>query len=481
MVLSYHLNRRQFLKCAVFGVSGVSLNGLNYARKKTKRPNILLILIDDLGWMDLGCQGSRFYETPNIDKLAQQGMRFTNFYSACTVCSPTRASILTGKYPARLKITQHIPVWSGQLRFPEKAKYKPAFMHMHLPREETTLAERLSGIGYHSCHIGKWHLGDEPYYPEKQGFDKNVAGCHWGQPPSYFYPYKREGKAPTGYKLEIPTLTGGEPGEYLTDRLTNEAITYLQERAANDQPFYLNLWYYTVHTPIQAKEELLAKYQKKAQQWGDKAQGRPAYAAMIENLDSNVGKVLDALKSLDMDKDTLVIFTSDNGGLAAVTDNSPLRSGKGSEFEGGIRVPLIVRYPDKIPADSVTDMIAISCDFLPTLAEMVGMPFSSSEHIDGVSLWNVLRQTGDAPKRPLFFHFPHFRGNVKVWPHGIMREGDWKLIEYYTLDKKLLFNLKDDIGETKDRSTAFPDVVQRMSQKLYEHLKAVDAEMPKKI
>ncbi len=474
-------SRRRFLKTAAAAAAGVALFGLKCVKRKTERPNILLILIDDLGWMDLGCQGSRFYETPNIDRLARQGMRFTRFYAACTVCSPTRASILTGRYPARLKITQHIPVWSGKLRHPEKAVFKPAFMHMFLPLRHKTLAERLSAAGYHTCHIGKWHLGGEAHYPEKQGFHVNIGGCHWGRPPDYFYPYKRKRKAPAGYKLEIPTLKGGEPGEYLTDRLTDEAVRYIEQQSNRNSPFFLNLWYYAVHTPLQAKKQLLEKYTQKVKTWGDKAQGKPAYAAMIENLDRNIGRVLASLVKFGVAKNTLVIFTSDNGGLRAVTDNSPLRGGKGSEFEGGIRVPLLVRFPDRVPAGTVAHIPAISCDFVPTIVEILKIPTGPGEIIDGVSLWNVLKQSGNHPDRPLFFHFPHYRGNIKVRPHGIMIYRNWKLIEYYTLKKRSLFDLKNGPGETKDLAARYPERAEKMSKSLYEHLASVSAEMPVKM
>jgi arylsulfatase A-like enzyme len=295
------------------------------------RPNVILILVDDLGWTDLSCMGSELYETPNIDRLAAEGMLFRNAYAACTVCSPTRAAVLTGKYPARLHITDWI---AGHVR--PKAKLKVPDWTMRLPLEEVTIAELLKAEGYATCHIGKWHLGSEGFYPDDQGFDANIGGYHRGQPPQYFAPYN------------IPTLEEGPEGEYLTDREAAEAERFI--RANQERPFFLYLPHYTVHTPIQSKEALQERYAAKVKP-GMK-QTRADYAAMIESLDESVGRMMAALEELELSNRTAIFFTSDNGGLILgnppVTDNSPLRSGKGSAYEGGVRVPLIVRWPHEI-------------------------------------------------------------------------------------------------------------------------------------
>ncbi|HLF95418.1 MAG TPA: sulfatase, partial [Planctomycetota bacterium] len=285
-------------------------------------PNVVVILVDDLGWTDLGCFGSPFYETPHIDRLAAQGMRFTHAYSACTVCSPTRASLMTGKYPARLHVTDWI---AGHAR--PKAKLKVPDWTKHLALEETTVAEALKAAGYATASIGKWHLGPPAHFPEKQGFDLNRGGCDKGQPPSYFSPYR------------IPTLEEGEKGEYLTDRLTTEALAFLDSN--KDRPFLLHFPHYGVHTPLQAKKAVVEKYQAKAKAGADHRNA--AYAAMIESVDDSVGRIVAKIEELKLSSRTLIVFTSDNGGLLQSTSNRPLRAGKGSAYEGGVRVPMIVR------------------------------------------------------------------------------------------------------------------------------------------
>jgi arylsulfatase A len=289
-------------------------------------PNFIFILVDDLGWTDVSCYGSKFYETPNIDRLASQGMRFTQAYAACTVCSPTRAAVLTGKYPARLHITDWI---AGHVR--PYAKLKAPDWTMHLPLEETTIAEALKPLGYATASIGKWHLGGPAYYPEKQGFDINIAGCDRGQPPSYFSPYK------------IATITDGPPGEFLTDRESMEACKFIEQNRA--RPFFLYLPHHAVHTPLMAKKEVKEKYQAKVKP--GLLQNNATYAGLVESVDDSVGRILKKLEELNIDDRTVIFLTSDNGGLVLnrVTDNSPLRAGKGSAYEGGVRVISIVKWP----------------------------------------------------------------------------------------------------------------------------------------
>ncbi|HEX8198873.1 MAG TPA: sulfatase, partial [Isosphaeraceae bacterium] len=317
------------------------------------RPNIVFIVADDLGWRDLGCYGSTFYETPNLDRLAARGMRFTDAYASCPVCSPTRASILTGRYPARVGITDYIP---GA----RHGKLNPAPYLHELPLAELTIAEALKEAGYATAFVGKWHLGGAPFYPEHQGFDRNVAGCEKGSPPSYFSPYR------------ITNLSDGPPGEYLTDRLTEEAIRFIEAARSGGRPFYLHLSHYAVHNPQQAKPELIRKYREKAsrrppptgpefapegERQARQVQNQPVYAAMIQSLDESVGRVLAALDRLQIGDETVVFFTSDNGGLStsegSPTSNVPLRAGKGWLYEGGVRVPLVVRWPGKTAPGSV--------------------------------------------------------------------------------------------------------------------------------
>lgn len=315
-----------------------------------QKPNIILFLIDDLGWRDLGCQGSTFYQTPHIDQLAAEGVRFTDAYAACAVCSPTRAAVLTGKYPARLLLTEWLP--SG--RWNPKAKLQSGRFLRGLPVEEHTLAEALRDGGYRTAHIGKWHLGSEPFcLPEHHGFDLNIAGNAHGAPGSYFFPYPGDWLIPgSGQRATWNVLPDGKEGEYLTDRLTDEAVKFIRDTQATKnqeqrtrnkaQPFFLYFPHYGVHTPIQAKPEVTAKYERIPE---SQRQGKPEYAAMVESIDDSVGRVMATLKELHLDENTIVIFTSDNGGFYNATSNAPLRANKGAYYEGGIRVPLIIKWP----------------------------------------------------------------------------------------------------------------------------------------
>jgi arylsulfatase A-like enzyme len=427
-------------------------------------PNVILILIDDMGWTDLTCYGSKFYETPNIDRLAASGMRLTNGYSACTVCSPTRAAIMTGKYPARLHITDWI---AGSLR--PYAKLKVPDWRQYLPHEEITIAETFKAGGYTTCHIGKWHLGGEPYWPTTQGFDINIAGCHAGSPPSYFFPYRNNA-------LALPGLAEGKPGEYLTDRLTDEAIAFIS--ASKDKPFFLYLPFYAVHTPLQAKPEKIAKYQAKARP--ENPQHHATYAAMIESLDEGIGRLMAHLDQLKLREQTIVVFTSDNGGLELneVTANDPLRAGKGSAYEGGVRVPLVVSYPPAIRKGATSDVPAMSIDLFPTLVELCGLaPQREKPAWDGVSVAPALLEKGPVNRDTLYWHYPHYHPGGAT-PYSAVRSGDWRLVEFQEDGKVELYNLKDDIGESKDLAGLQPKKRDDLLAMLRNWRTEVGAQMP---
>ena len=329
-----------------------------FAKKDT--PNILFILIDDLGWQDLQCYGSDFYETPNIDRLRSEGMMFTNAYSACPVCSPTRASILTGKNPAHLQFTGHITA-TGRHRYPEHGRIIPPADKMYVPLDEIMIPEALKPLGYKSISIGKWHIGNnEKYFPTNQGFDINIAGYEQGSPPAYWGPYKNP---ELEWNREIKNMSEGETGEYLTDRLTDEAINFI--KANRNHPFFVYLSHYAVHTPLQAPDSLVIKYKGKLKK--NPSQKNAVYAAMIGNVDRNVGRLLSELEQLKLTENTIVIFYSDNGGNQVATYNNPLREGKGFLYEGGIRVPLFIKWPSKIEENTICDEPVISDDLYPTI------------------------------------------------------------------------------------------------------------------
>jgi arylsulfatase A len=429
---------------------------------KGRPPNVILILVDDLGWTDLSCQGSTFYETPNIDRLASEGMRFTQGYSACTVCSPTRAAVLTGKYPARLHITDWI---AGHHR--PYAKLKPPEWTQRLPHEETTIAELLKNAGYATYHVGKWHLGNEEYWPTTQGFDENIGGNHRGQPPSYFFPYERDA-------IKLPGLATGANNEYLTDRLTDEALRIIE--ANKDRPFFLYLPHYTVHTPLQAKAERIVKYRGKAKD--DQPQRNATYAAMIESLDESVGRIMQKLEELKLAESTLVIFTSDNGGLMLnqVTSNVPLRAGKGSAYEGGVRVPLIVRYPPLIKPGATCDVPAMSIDLAPTIAELAGA--KNVPPVDGVSLSPLFADSAASLERQsLYWHYPHYHPGGAT-PYGAIRDGQWRLVEFFEDGKLELYHLAEDVGESTDLVAKNPEKRDELLAKLHAWRKQVGAQMP---
>lgn len=437
-------------------LAGLAAAGLLPGRGEAqqRRPNILFILIDDMGWRDLTCYGSTFYRTPHTDRLASQGIRFTNAYAACPVCSPTRASILTGQYPARLHLTDWI---AGHKR--PKAKLKVPDWTMYLPHEQVTLAELLKPLGYATCSIGKWHLGDAAYYPETHGFDQNIGGNHRGSPPSYFSPYK------------ITTLADGPEREYLTDRLTDEAIAWIEQQG--DQPWFLYLPHYAVHTPIQAKQDTTAEYEARIDEANPQTNAK--YAAMVQSVDESVGRLMATLDRLNLADDTIVFFMSDNGGLERITSNKPLRAGKGTPYEGGVREPLIVRWPGHIAPGQVSHEIVDSIDFFPTILDLAGVPQAGRPTVDGVSMAPVLTGTGTMPARPLFWHYPHYHIDGMF---GSVRDGDWKLIERFETGQRELYNLADDLSETRDLAASEPGQVDRLYRLMTAWRREVGAQMP---
>ena len=438
------------------------------------RPNFLFIIVDDLGWADVGVNGSSYYETPNINSLAADGMLFTNGYVASPMCSPTRASIMTGKHPARLQMTN----WIGAPQ-PEEYKWntilRSASYAEALPLEEVTIAERMNAAGYETHFIGKWHLGKpEKYWPEHQGFETNIAGCGWGAPvggDKYFSPYGNT------------RLSDGPYGEHLPDRLAKEAIAFLQSE--HDRPFFSFLSFYSVHSPWMAREDLKEKYEVKEKpddKWRQerwikfaKTQNNPVYAAMIEAMDIAIGDVLDALKITGLDKNTVVVFISDNGGASEVTSNAPLRAGKCFLYEGGIRVPLIVSWPGQIEAGSITNVPVTSSDLYPTILEIANLPLLPEKHLDGTSFFSLLK--GDEYNRKdMFWHYPHYEGGFE--PASAIRSGDWKLIEFYEEGRVELYNLKNDIGEYYNLADRYPDVTQLLQEKIHKWRKEVNASEP---
>jgi arylsulfatase A len=468
------MKRRQFLQ--VLGLGTLFLAGCS---KKQRLPNFIVVLVDDMGWADAGCYGSEYYQTLSIDRLAAEGMKFTNGYAACAVCSPTRAALMTGRYPARIGITDWIRARFQGGDIPKDHTFEPEYVGesdkellcpnnpLWMELEETTIAECLKQKGYVSCHIGKWHLGAEPWYPDKQGFDTNIGGCDYGQPPSYYDPYANK-------RLDgIPTLPPKERGEYLTDREADEAVHFIIEH--RNQPFFLYLAHYAVHTPIQAKQGLTEKYRAIP---ATAQQDNPEYAAMVESVDHALGKVLRTLDELNLASDTLVLFTSDNGGLLPKTSNQPLRSGKGFPYEGGIREPFIVRWPGKIQAGTVNDTMVCSIDVMPTICDIAGVSLSDSLVIDGKSIVPLLTENGKWDRDALFWHFPHYRYGDEV-PYSIVRKGDWKLIKRYVGKSFELFNLADDLSETTDLSETLPDKVAELDALLTDWLASTGARMPR--
>lgn len=471
MTVPSSLTRRGFLKRICFAsaglAAGASLLATSEDRKRGK-PNIIFVLADDLGWAELGCYGNTFNETPRLDQLAREGVRFTDAYAAAPVCSPTRAAIATGQAPARLHITNHIP--DRESFTPKNAKLLPAKALDHLPLRHVTIAERLKKAGYATAFMGKWHLagrsgkeglGDVRYYPENQGFDLNLGGCALGGPPSYFDSYR------------IHNLKSRRAGEYLPDRLADEAVAFMREH--RDGPFFLALWNYTVHWPMEAPEALLKKY---ADRKGKPGLNDTRYGAMIEAMDAAVGRLLEALDEMRLSDDTLLVFTSDNGGFGGVADNRPLRAAKGHLYEGGIRVPLVVRWPGIVRAGAVCRTPVVSMDFYPTLLDAAGLKPDPDSPLDGENLMPLLAETGELRREEIFFHYPNYAWHKSNRLGGAVRSGDYKLILRYDDDSTELYNLADDIGEKRDLTAKMPRKASELKGKLKAWLRETKANMP---
>jgi arylsulfatase A-like enzyme len=488
-------------------------------------PNIVLFFVDDLGWSDVGCYGSSFYDTPNIDALADEGVRFTDAYATCHVCSPSRASLLTGKYPARLDLTDWLP---GRQDFSFQ-KLQSAEHRQWLPAEEITLAEALKAHGYSTAIFGKWHLGEEPNGPESQGFDIRIPN-DWNKG----WPRK-------GY--HAPFQLGGiegEDGDYLTDRLTDEALGYIESN--KDKPFFLYLSHFAVHDPIQGRSDLVEKYtQRKAQlppihkadyileenpdveerlspeqkaiMSGEEAfrgyrdyanrmvkikqfQDNAQFAAMVESMDESLGRVRSKLDELDIAENTIVIFFSDNGGMSGAnfgnpkrivssrqldraysTSNLPLRGAKGWLYEGGIRVPLIVKWPGQGTPGSTCEVPVIGTDIYPTLLEMAALPSLPPQHMDGKSIAPLVKGDTALDRDAIYWHFPHYSNHGYQSPGGAIRSGDYKLLDYFENDTVQLFNLRDDPGEQNDLSKGMPELVAALREKLQAWRRDVGANM----
>lgn len=475
------MNKFPFLFLVLISSYYQEANGKKIIEKPV---NFIIIHVDDLGWTDLSSFGSEFYKTPSIDRLASEGMKFTQAYAAASICSPSRAAMMTGMYPARVGVTDWIRAkFQGGIiavdgRNPEgfdqnegKSLLTPQ-NYLYLDTEYKTVSEILKQEGYISCHIGKWHLGQQNHFPERRGFNFNIGGTDLGQPPSYFDPYQ----PPTQNEdYQIPNLTSRFPGEYLTDREGDEAVMFI--RGHKDEKFVLHWAPYAVHTPLQGKEELVKKYTEIPKT----NHTNPVYAAMIESLDENVGKILALLDELGLTENTVVIFTSDNGGLIGrennrVTDNFPLRSGKGYPYEGGLRVPTIIRWPSVIKAGSVSEIQIISMDYLPTILDIIGLD-NHNFKFDGISILEVLK-SGSLINRDLFWHFPHYRENDVV-PYSIVRSGSYKLIKYYDGQFSELYNLVDDVSESRNLFEIKPELVKELEKKINEWLLETHAKTPK--
>ncbi|MFV1968402.1 MAG: sulfatase [Pirellulaceae bacterium] len=466
----------------VFAVLAIAAPGFAADR----RPNIVFILADDLGWRDLSGEGSRYYESPNIDRISEEGMRFTQGYAACQVCSPSRASIMTGKYTPRHGITDWIGARTGEAwrRQGRHTPVLPPDYEWQLRDSEVTLAEALREAGYRTFFAGKWHLGGDGSLPEDHGFDVNKGGWRVGGPAGgYFAPYKN------------PKLKNGPNGESLPVRLGQEAARFIDE--SKDEPFFAYLSFYSVHSPIQTTHALWAKYREKAVRAGvpgsrflfdrrmpvRQVQDCPIYAGMIESMDDAVGIVLDALKRNGLEENTIVCFTSDNGGVSAgdakSTSNMPLRGGKGRQWEGGIREPYYVKAPGVTRPGSTCDLRVSGIDFYPTLLELAGLSVPAEQTVDGMSLVPLLKgeRSASIESRDLFWHYPHY-GNQGGEPSSIIRRGNWKLIHYFEDGRDELYNLKNDPGEQNDVVQQNADLARNLRKDLDAWLAATNAQLP---
>ncbi len=474
-----------------FAILLLSLPVAGAFASESTRPNFLFILVDDLGWKDLGCYGSTFYETPSIDGLAATGMKFTSGYASCPVCSPTRASIMSGKYPARLGLTAHIGDAQPQ-HWNRDTPLLPAKYVDRLVLEESTVAEALHDHGYATFFAGKWHLGSQDtFWPEYQGFDINVGGWLQGGPfggKQYFPPYGN------------PRLPDGPPGEHLPDRLATETVRFIE--AHRHKPFLVYLSFYSVHVPLVAREDLRQKYERKRNPFGETAtpiwkiedalrvrmvQEHAIYAAMIDAMDQAVGKVLNKLDELNLSDNTVVVFTSDNGGLSTgdrgisadqgwPTSNAPLRAGKGWLYEGGIRVPLIIRAPGVTRPGHESNEIVTSTDYMPTILELASIPAMPHQHVDGISLVPALNG-GKLSRDAVFWHYPHY-GNQGGRPGSVIRHGSWKLIDWHGDAAVELYHLRQDVGEQENLADKHTDISDNLMEKLNRWRDSVGAVLP---
>jgi len=455
---------RSFL-CGLLAVVSLAGDGFSADGTKSKtldtpaggRPNVIFLMVDDLGWTDLGCYESDYYETPNIDKLAAAGMKFTQGYAACTVCSPTRASLMTGKYPPKHGVTDYIHSRTMMLR-----------------HEEVTIAEAFKEVGYHTAHVGKWHLaprGTEDHkdlYPTHHGFEINIGGGHWGAPSTYFHPY--------GGKKAVENLPpGGKDGDFLTDRLTDETLKIISQW--KDEPFFVHLAYYAVHTPVMGKPEWVDYYGKKPT---GKHHKKPAYAALLRSVDDSVGRIVAHLESLGIAEETLIVLTGDNGGLGSQTKNVPLRAGKGSVYEGGVREPTIVKWPRVTPAGSVCDTPVITMDFYPTILNATGTKGDAAHNgqVDGVDLSRILRDPEARLNRDaLYWFFPHSHsGGAR--PYAAIRYEDLRLVKWFNSDRVELYDLNADIGESKNLARSMPEQAKALDAMLIAWLTETNARVP---
>jgi len=468
------VTRRDFLKAVSLGaVSLGAAESLLASEKSRRKPNLIFILIDDMGWRDLCCYGSKYYETPNIDRLASEGMMFTDAYTCGPNCAPTRASLMSGQYTPRHGV---ITVDKSQRGPAHLRKLIPIPNKTTLAAGIKTIAESLKPAGYLSASMGKWHLGDDPELgPIGQGFDVNVGGYQAGHPRSYFSPYRN------------PELKDGPRDEYLTDRLTGESLKFIE--ANRDRPFFLYLPHYAVHTPLQAKKDMIEKYKAKKASGG---QSNPTYAAMIESVDQGVGQIMAKLDGMKIAHNTVVIVSSDNGGVGGynelgikgseITSNAPLRGGKGMLYEGGVRVPLIVRWPSVVKPGTRCATPVISVDFYPTLLEIAGAAGPANQVLDGQSIVPLLRRTDDLTRQAIFWHFPaYLQGSGGTWrttPAGAIRKGQWKLLEFFEDGHIELYDLDGDIGEKNNLADKMPEKAKEMHERLKDWRKSVNAKVP---
>jgi arylsulfatase A-like enzyme len=472
-------------KCLGIGLTALSIIPLKGYTEKPEKPNVVFFLVDDLGWKDLSCYGSEFYDSPNVDELADEGVLFTDAYAACPVSSPTRAAIMTGKHPVTVGITDWTP-GHGYQRAEDPMVKPPEDIH-NMPLEEVTIAEALKEQDYKTFFAGKWHLGQtSESWPENQGFDINKGGHNKGAPPGgYYSPYNN------------PRLEKGPEGEYLTNRLGDESIDFLE--SVGNNPFLLYLSFYTVHTPIQGCDEFDAFYKEKKQELPDQGEVRTRkehrgvtrlnqsnhkYAAMVRSMDENVGRVLDKLEELGKEDNTIIIFTSDNGGLTTKrnygpTAVMPLRAGKGWCYEGGIRVPLIVKVP-WIERGKESDYPVTSMDYYPTILDLAGIPLKENQHTDGKSFVQYLKEPDKSFDRTLVWHYPHYHGST--WrPGSAIRQNHWKLIEFYEENDIELYNLYKDPGEKNDLSDQYPDKAKSLRNEMHEYIDQRGGKYPKKL